>query len=204
MSTTTSMIPANDSKYFAQRFALWLGMVSMFMVFAGWTSAYIVRRAQSDWLQFDLPNQFYASTVVLLISSITMIGANHYYKNDQFSKFKFFLQATLVLGIVFAVLQYFGWKEMQSRGIFLGYEDSNPSGSFVYLISGAHWFHVLFGILLLLVAYIRATIIFKDPIRGLIKDLSPQKGIRMDLLSTYWHFVDILWVYLLLFLIINK
>ncbi len=198
------MITPTSNKIFAQKFALWLGMVSMFMMFAGWTSAYIVRRAQSDWLQFNLPQQFYISSVVILISSVTMILAHYYYKNDEIKRFKTFLGLTLILGIAFAILQYSGWQEMQARGIFLGNENSNPSGSFVYLISGAHWLHVLFGLLLLLIAYIRSAIIFRNPARVLEKEISPQRGIRMDLLSTYWHFVDVLWLYLLLFFTINQ
>ena len=198
------MISPQPKKYFAQRFALWLSMCSMFMIFAGLTSALLVRRAQKDWLQFDLPLEFYLSTLVIIISSVTMVFANHHYKNDNYQIFRRFLTATFLLGLAFCVLQYFGWQTMTNRGIPLGGETSNPSGSFLYVITGAHLAHLLGGLLFLAIALVRATYVFKDPSNSLVKNINPSKGIRMDLLSTYWHFVDVLWIYLFLFFIINN
>lgn len=196
--------PPQPQKYFAQRFALWIAMCSMFMIFAGWTSAMLVRRAQKDWLQFDLPVSFYISTLVILLSSITMIVANHHYKNDEYKKFRQYFGLTFILGIVFTILQFVGWSKMKSMGIPLGGESSNPAGSFVYIISYGHLAHLIGGLIFLGIALIRSTYIFKDPTNSLVKNINPTKGIRMDLLSTYWHFVDVLWIYLFLFFLINK
>jgi len=200
----TEMIPPQPKKFFAQRFALWLGMISMFMAFAGFTSAYIVRRAQSDWLEFNLPLLFFISTAVIIGSSITMIYAKHAYKNDEFSRFRQLLGLTFFLGILFAVLQFLGWQQMTSNNIPMGGVDANPAGSFVYIISGWHMVHLLGGLLFMAIALVRSFYIFKDPLRSLVKGIEPTKGIRMDLLSTYWHFVDVLWIYLLIFFLINK
>jgi len=200
----TEMIPPQPKKFFAQRFALWLGMISMFMAFAGFTSAYIVRRAQSDWLEFNLPLLFFISTAVIIGSSITMIYAKHAYKNDEFSRFRQLLGLTFFLGILFAVLQFLGWQQMTSNNIPMGGVDANPAGSFVYIISGWHMVHLLGGLLFMAIALFRSFYIFKDPLRSLVKGIEPTKGIRMDLLSTYWHFVDVLWIYLLIFFLINK
>lgn len=198
-------LPAPQPRqFFAQRFALWIGMCSMFMIFAGWTSAMLVRRAQSDWLQFDLPLAFTISTGVILLSSYTMVLANHHYKNDNYKKFRQFLCLTFVLGVSFTILQFMGWKTMTAIGVPLGGEGSNPSGSFVHLISRGHLVHLLGGLVFLLIAIVRSTYIFKNPSNNLVKGINPTKGIRMDLLSTYWHFVDVLWIYLFLFFLINK
>jgi len=196
--------PPLPKKYFAQRFALWIGLCSMFMIFAGWTSALLVRREQDDWLQFDLPIAFYISTAVILLSSITMVIANHHYKNDNYNHFRLFLAATFLLGIAFTILQYVGWGTMKSMGIPLGGEGSNPSGSFVYIITYGHIAHLIGGLFFLAIALVRSIYIFKNPSNSLIKNIDPTKGVRMDLLSTYWHFVGILWIYLFLFLLINK
>ncbi|MBX2846611.1 MAG: cytochrome c oxidase subunit 3 [Saprospiraceae bacterium] len=198
------MIPPQPKKFFAQRFALWLGMISMFMAFAGFTSAYIVRRAQSDWLEFNLPITFYISTAVIVLSSITMIYANHAYKHDQYDRFRNLLTLTFILGLGFAVLQYFGWQAMKDMKVFMGGEDANPAGSFVYIISGWHMLHLAGGLFLMAIALYRSFFVFKDPATSIVKNIEPNKGIRMDLLSTYWHFVDVLWIYLLIFFLINK
>lgn len=198
------ILPPQPKKFFAQRFALWLGMISMFMAFAGFTSAYIVRRAQSDWLEFNLPILFYISTAVIIASSITMIYANHAYKNDAYPRFRQLLTITFVLGITFAILQWFGWQQMTANKIPMGGEDANPAGSFVYIISGWHMVHLLGGLFFMAIALFRSLTIFKDPANSLVKGIEPTRGIRMDLLSTYWHFVDVLWIYLLIFFLINK
>lgn len=200
----TVMISPQPKKYFAQRFALWLALCSMFMIFAGLTSAWLVRRAQDDWLEFTMPSEFYISTVVIILSSITMVLANHHYKNDNYKTFRFFLGTTFVLGIAFTVLQIMGWNTLDARGIPLGGEDSNVAGSFVHLISRIHLLHLFGGLFFLAIALIRAMFIFRNPANSLEKNINPTKGVRMDLLSTYWHFVDVLWVYLFLFFIINK
>ncbi len=198
------MTSPQPQKYFAQRFALWLALCAMFMMFAGWTSALLVRRAQSGWLEFNMPKEFYMSTLVIIVSSITMIIANHQYKNDNYKSFRRFLALTFFLGMVFSVLQYLGWQSLDARGIPMGGENANVSGSFVHLISRAHLLHLLGGLFFMFIALIRAMYIFKNPANSLQKNINPTKGIRMDLLSTYWHFVDVLWIYLFLFFMINK
>ncbi len=197
--------PPQPKKYFAQRFALWLGMVAMFMTFAGITSAYIVRQAQSDWLEIrNLPIAFFISTALIVLSSVTMILANNAYKKDHYNTFRLFLVSTFILGALFALFQVKGWQALNANNILLGGRDANPAGSFIYLLSGLHLLHLVMGLFFMLIAIIRSTYVFKNPAIGAVKEFAPQKGIRMDLLSTFWHFVDILWIYLLIFLLINK
>lgn len=204
MATIETNILPFPKKYFAQRFALWIGLTAIFMAFAGLTSAYIVRRADSDWLEFSMPSFFYISTVVILLSSVSLMFANHHYRKDNFKQFRFFLIGTFVLGIVFSICQYLGWQQMSNIGANIIGENATSSASFVGVISGFHVIHVLGGLLFLLIAVVRSFYIFKNPATVLVKEYQPAKGIRMDLLSTYWHFVDVLWVYLFIFFIVNK
>lgn len=204
MTDTVRILP-QSKKYFAQRFALWVGLCSLFMAFAGLTSSYIIRRAQPDWLQFDMPLEFYISTVAVILSSVTISVSHHFYKKDEFNRFRLFLVLTFLLGIVFAFFQFKGWESLSENGINMFGKGATISGSFLGVISGWHLIHVIGGLFFLLIAIVRSFIIFrKDPTRALLKDIQPSKGIRMDLLTTYWHFVDVLWVYLIIFFIVNK
>ena len=203
MATLNTILPT-PKKYFAQRFALWVGLCAMFMAFAGLTSAYIVRRADSDWLEFQLPAYFYISTAVIILSSVCLVFANHHYKQDNFKQFRLLLISTFVLGIAFSVLQFLGWQQMEANGIGIVGEDTTISGSFLGVISGIHLIHLFGGLLFLFIAIIRSFFIFKNPSNVLVREHQPTKGVRMDLLGTYWHFVDVLWVYLFIFFIINK
>lgn len=198
-------LTSQPKKYFAQRFALWIALCSMFMAFGGLTSAMIVRRAQSDWLQFDLPSFFYISTFLVVLSSVTLILAHKNYNKDNFNKFRLFLITTFCLGVLFAVCQVKAWYQIEEIGVKIFGRGAVVSGSFMGVISWWHLLHLAGGLFFMLIAIIRSLYIFKqDPTRALLKDINPQKGIRMDLLSTYWHFVGILWVYLFLFFIVNK
>lgn len=198
------IIPPQPKKYFAQKFALWVALCAIFMAFAGLTSALIVRRAHTDWLEFNMPSMFYISTVVIILSSVCLFIAHHHYRKDNFKKFRFFLIATFILGILFSILQLKGWKQIYEMGVPMFGDGAVVSGSFVGVISGWHLLHLFGGLFFLLIAIVRSFFIFRDPSRVLIKEIQPAKGIRMDLLGTYWHFVDVLWVYLFIFFIVNK
>lgn len=172
------------------KFALWAGCASILMMFAAFTSAYIVRHAQGNWLEFRLPDIFFVSTALILMSSLTLHGAFRAFSKGAESKYKMLLLATFGLGIGFIISQYYGWLAMRDIGIFL---DGNPSGSFVYVISGVHAAHVLGGIGALALALYHAFL--------LRFQVTPTRKLRLELTLTYWHFVDFLWIYLLFFLL---
>lgn len=176
------------------KFILWLFMVSISMIFAAFTSAYIVRRGDGNWLIFELPQLFWISTAVIVLSSITMHIAYLSAKKDNLSTMRISLIITTLLGIVFMVTQYLGWQELQSNGIFLGGKDSNPAGSFVYVISGVHAFHVVSGVVFLIITLIQ----------GLRYKIHSKQMITMSLCTSYWHYLDILWVYLFVFMLIIR
>lgn len=184
----------NKNKIHPQVFALYLAMASITMMFIALTSAYIVRQGAGNWLLFKLPNWFLYSTVAIILSSVTLYFSHKSYVQQQNKTvYQLGLLATLILGFVFIGLQYSGWTQMTSWGIEL---TGNPSGSFVYVLSGLHAAHVLGGIAALIIALIHSVTLpfeFKD-----------YRKRRFDLTSQYWHFVGVLWVYLLIFLIIQQ
>lgn len=183
-----------------KKFALWVAIASMTMFFAAFTSAYLVRRAGGNWELFKLPDIFGISTIVIIFSSITLYWAKVSLYRDRHFSYKLALGLTLALGCLFLFLQYQGWLALQHIGVYL---DGNPSGSFLYLITGAHAVHLLGGILILLFALADALLNYSGAVKSLIYETNPGKKIRIDMINTYWHFVGILWIYLFIFFYIN-
>lgn len=180
------------SKIHPQKFALWAGIAGMVMLFAGFTSAYIVRQAAGNWLEFQLPNLFFLSTVVILASSLSIQGSYHFFKKGNESLYKGLLLLTFFLGLIFIILQYQGWTQLMGLGVDLG---RNPSGDFVYVISGVHAAHVVGGLGTLLVAIGHSL--------GLKYRVTEKRKLRFELTLIYWHFVDFLWLYLIGFFLMQ-
>ncbi|HJW31410.1 MAG TPA: cytochrome c oxidase subunit 3, partial [Saprospiraceae bacterium] len=173
-------------------FALWVAMGGMVMMFGSLTSAYIVRHAAGNWLEFRIPNIFFVSTAVILLSSVTLHASYKAFQKGLGLQYRSFLLATLLLGIAFIILQYEGWLQLYKIGVAL---DGNPGGSFFYVISGIHAAHVTGGIFALTTAALHA---FSLPYRP-----TEKRRRRFQLVVHYWHFVDFLWLYLFLFLMIQ-
>ena len=170
------------------KFILWLFLVSIIMLFASQTSAYLVRRAEGNWLEFEMPRIFWYSTGVLLVSSLVMQWAYFAAKKDQFKQLKIAISITFALGLAFLWMQFEGWKELVAMNVyFVG----NPSGSFFYVFTGLHGFHIISGLIVLMTAWTAA---FKLNVHS--KNLR-----RIQICATYWHFLDLLWLYLFVFLL---
>ncbi len=173
---------------------LWIGIGSIIMAFAGLTSGYVVSRttlvANEQWLTFELPSAFISSTIAILLSSTVLWWGISQIKKGNVSALKVSLGITLVLGVVFAFLQVQGWKELIDEEIYFAGAGSNPAGSWVYAISVFHLLHLGGGIIALVIT------LFKS-LRGAY---SAEDFHGVSLLSIYWHFVDLLWVYLYVFL----
>lgn len=171
------------------KFALWVAMASILMMFAGFTSAYIVKRSDSNWLEFKLPPIFWASTVAILLSSLTIHLAGKSFKARQMKQYRLLMTSTVILGLLFTILQWFGFNYLQDHGVKLIGNNSNPAGSFLGVITGVHMLHVLGGVVVLLVmfyrAYNRRTINYSS--------------VSLEVVTTYWHFVDAIWIYLFIF-----
>ncbi len=173
------------------KFTLWVGLASIVMMFAGFTSAYIVKRNQVNWVTFELPTMFWYSTVVIIASSITLWLAQKAFVVRQMPRYRSLIVATLVLGVLFIVMQIIGFTQLWANGITL---QKNVSFSFLYVIVGLHGLHVIGGIIALLILFAKA---FSKKTRSY--NLVP-----VEVMSTYWHFVDFLWIYLLIFLLMIK
>jgi len=178
-----------------KKFLMWLFIATIILLFAGLTSAYLVRSTDGDWLKFDLPNTFLVSTAVIILSSITAQGAYWAAQNDNKKMLVGAMSATVLLGIAFLVLQYEGmFVDLFSQGVFLGGKYSNPAGSFVYVLSLVHGFHLITGLIYLL-------IVLYSSVRGKVNS---GNLLEIEVCTTYWHFLDLLWIYLFVFLQLNN
>lgn len=193
MSTIMIERKEDTDKIHPQKFGLWIGMGSIVMMFAGWTSAYLVRQAGGNWLEFKMPDVFFMSTIVILISSILLHLSYKAFLNENTVAYRGLLVFSLILGIAFVILQYQGWTALKEIGVTL---TENPSGSFIYVISGMHVLHVLGGIVALVVAVLHAFI--------LPHKVTKKRKLRFEMTYTYWHFVDFLWLYLIIFFIFQQ
>ncbi len=183
----------NQSYISPQKLLLWVGIGSIVMMFGAFTSAYVVRRAAGNWYEFKIPDIFFLNTLVILISSLTIQLSYRAFKNGLEKRYKALLVTTLVLGLAFIVLQYQGWLAMNDIGATF---TINPSSSFIYVISGVHAAHVLGGIGALLVAMAHAWYLPFKP--------TQRRKQRFELVVQYWHFVDLLWVYLIIFFVMQS
>jgi cytochrome c oxidase subunit III len=174
-----------------KKFGLWLFLVSVVMIFAALTSAYIVRQADGDWLYFQLPDLFWYTSGVIIVSSITMHWALISARKDNLETVKIAIGLTSLLGLLFLIGQFYGWSDLVKNSVyFVG----NPSGSFVYVITGLHGVHLVSGVIVLLIVLI-ATLRYKVH----SKNLS-----LIEMCATYWHFLGGLWLYLFIFLLLNR
>jgi cytochrome c oxidase subunit III len=179
-----------------QRFALWIGMASLTMLFAALTSAYIVRHEAGNWVEFEIPRPFFISAIVLFISSLTIWWTVKSFKDANLTNYRLALSLTFTLSLAFCASQYIGWLSLQDIGIYI---EGNPSGSFLYVISFIHVIHIAVGMLLLLGTFLRSFLVFNNYNNWVNWHKDSNKSIRIELLATYWHFVDFLWLYLLAF-----
>jgi cytochrome c oxidase subunit 3 len=169
---------------------LWVGIISITMMFAGLTSGYVVRADNGNWLIFNLPNAFYLSTAVIITSSITLFFALQMAKKDNKKGTILGLLVTFVLGLVFTYSQFVGYGELMDKHIFFAGKSANASGSFLYVLTFMHLLHLFAGLIVVLIT-------LKNSIKG---RYTSQNTLGLELCSIYWHFLDILWVYLFLFL----
>ena len=179
------------NKIHPHKFTLWVGIGSIVMMFAGLTSAYIVKRNQANWQTFEIPLAFWYSTVLILISSLTLQLSAKAFKERAMKNYRMLMLITLTLGVLFIVTQYFGFKSFWNAGMTL---QANVSFSFLYVIVGLHALHVIGGVIALMAMSLKA---FSTKKRN-------YSVVPIELICTYWHFVDVLWVYLLIFLVMIK
>lgn len=206
MVDSTVQNPEQRRKIHPHKFAMWIGMGSITMMFAGLTSAYMVREGQGNWRYYSLPGVFWVSTAIIILSSITMFLGVRAFKKRRMHEYRLLISITLILGILFAILQFIGFyllahqlQAVRINGQVLSeataiHVNGNPSESFLYIIAGLHLVHVIGGVIALLVVFYRA---FNSRIK--VYNVT-----GLEIVSAYWHFVDILWIYLFMFFLVNQ
>jgi len=187
-------IEQDKSNLKAKKFLMWLFVISSFMLFAALTSGYIVYTAGSPerGLKMLLPDAFMYSTAVIVLSSFTMHLAYQSAKHLKFAREKLYLILTILLGAIFFALQLMAWRMLIEQGVY--FVNFNASQSFVYVFTGAHLVHIFAGILMLIKA-----------LSGVMKNIPQTRNLfRLEVTSIFWHFLDILWIYLYVFLLLNQ
>lgn len=177
-----------------------LVLASITSLFIGFSGAYLYNRIQEGAQAIQLPSLFYLNTLVLVGSSLTLRHAKKAYRLDNTERYQLMLAATLGLSILFIIAQLFAWRQLQQSNIFV---DGGNMGSYLYVISGLHFTHVIAGIPFLGFFLYSAIKKMKEPVSVLVYFSDPDKKRKLDILTIYWHFLDILWVYLVLFFLVN-
>ncbi|MGC1516659.1 MAG: cytochrome c oxidase subunit 3 [Maribacter sp.] len=186
---------AQEKNARAKKMMLWFGIASLIMGFAGWTSAYIVSSSREDWTStIDLPKAFFYSTVVIIMSSLSYIMARTSVKEGRPRKTTLWLWVTLALGLLFIVLQFTGFSQMVAEGYYFTGPTSSIKISYIFLIAMVHIVHVAAGMISLLV-------VLYNQSKG---KYSKENYLGLSLGATFWHFLDLLWLYLVLFMTFVK
>lgn len=177
-------------KIHPHKFTMWIAIGSIIMMFAGLTSAYIVKSNQAGWSEIEMPAVFWYSTAAILLSSLTIQMALRSFKQREMMSYRRLVAITFVLGSVFVTLQIVGFQQLWNSGI--QFKGTAGAGQFLYVIFGLHALHVLGGVVALLVMFVKAFF-------GQIKTYS---STGVEVAATYWHFVDFLWLYILIFFLL--
>jgi len=183
------IVSIQQKKIHPHKFTMWVAIGSILMMFAGLTSAFIVKSNQTGWTPVVMPKIFWISAAAIVLSSITVQMALRSFRQREMNQYRLLIGLTCILGIVFVLLQWAGFQQLWAQKIsFKG----SGAGQFLYVIFGLHALHVIGGVVALMVMFIKAFV-------GKIKLYS---SVPVEVVATYWHFVDILWIYLLVFFLL--
>ena len=176
---------------------------SLTMLFLALTAAFVYSRVQNgvNMPEINFPPIFLVNTLILLGSSATLQWAKKCYLQDETANYQKALLYTIVLSFLFMISQYFAWSSLFASNIFI---DTNLSASYLYAISILHFLHVIAGLPFLILFLLTARKRMKEPVSVLVYFSDPAKRLKLRLLTIYWHFLDALWIYLVLFFLINK
>ena len=177
----------------AKKMMLWVGMISMSMTFAGLTSAYVVSSTRADWLSnFDLPNAFTISTLLIALSSLTLYLAKYSLNNKK--KTISFILITLGLALLFVYFQFKGFGEIIDQGYYFTGAESSITTSFLYVLILLHLVHLFSGLIVLIVVFYKLQ-------KG---RYSGSNTLGFELAHLFWHFLGLLWIYLYLFILLYR
>jgi cytochrome c oxidase subunit 3 len=180
-----------DIKHKTAKPLLWISIVSIVMLFSGWTSAVIVSKGGApDWLNINLPSAFTYSTLIIILSSLFFHLGLIAIKKDNKTQLKGLVLLTLLCGIAFIISQFLGWQSLYNNGIVATGSESTNASSFLYLITAFHVLHLLAGIISLIVV----------SVKSFLGKYNSTKYLGVELSLIYWHFLGALWIYLFFFL----
>lgn len=180
----------NERKSQSYKLILWFAMISMVMMFAGLTSAYVVSSSRADWIKdFQMPSAFFASTLVIILSSVTFLFARKAIKQGNRNATTQWLLLTLLLSLGFVVLQFVGFSQIIATGYYFTGKGSTITTSFLYIIALLHMVHLFGGLIAL------GIIIYNH--FKLKYNAAQTLGIELG--EMFWHFLGILWILLFLF-----
>jgi cytochrome c oxidase subunit 3 len=188
---TADIVSTQKNKIHPHKFTLWVAIASILMMFAGLTSAFIVKSNLVGWRDIQMPKIFWVSTVVIVVSSLLIQMALRAFRQREMKNYRLLMGLTVLAGIAFVVLQWLGFRELWEQQN-ITFKGVSVAGQFLYVIFGLHALHVIGGVVAL-------TVLFAKAFLGKMKVYS---SIPVEVAATYWHFVDILWIYLLVFFIV--
>ncbi len=204
MSINRDMGENNQTESFVfhpKNILLFLTLAGLSMLFLSLSFAYVYTRSLSKLPPLQLPWLCYVNTLVLLGSSYSLWQSKKAYLEDRTDKYQVNLYITILLSLIFLVLQVIAWYSLFSKNIMI---QTDNSAGYLYVISGLHFFHVVAGLPFLFYFIIQARKYMIEPVSVLVYFSDPHKRLNLRLISIYWHFLDILWIYLMIFFFINK
>jgi cytochrome c oxidase subunit 3 len=177
------------------RLTLWIVIAAIFMMFSALVAAYIMLSSGEKWPPIVMPRLLWLSTGLIVLSSLTFEAARRSLKKGSDKRYSFWLLLTLGLGLGFIASQLFAWRNLVGQRIYLA---SNNHSSFFYLLTGVHALHLLGGILAL------SYLLLRTRSRRPNVDAEMKRQASANIVSVYWHFMDGLWVFLFLLLLLWK
>ncbi|MDO1448813.1 cytochrome c oxidase subunit 3 [Rhodocytophaga aerolata] len=179
------------------KFMMGVSIIGIILLFVSLSFLYLLRKSSPDWHNFKLPAIFWLSTAIILASSGSLYVAVQSFKRDKFIAYKWLIGLTLLLGVSFILTQIVGWKQLFNTGVYM---HNNIAGAFLYTLSGLHILHILGGIIYLGVTFSHALkrVTYVD---SFVYSVNPPTQLKLQMVSIYWHFIDILWIYLFVFLL---
>jgi cytochrome c oxidase subunit 3 len=191
-STMTDLLIKRKDPY---QFMLYLALIGSGLMFLFLSVSYFLLQGGPRWDYFKMPKAFWGSTVLITSSSVTLQLAKTAFFKDNFLAYRSYIGITLLLGSLFLLMQFSGWQALQAQGVFM---QKSTAGAFLYIISGFHAVHIVVGILLLLITFLKA-IQRNSYVDSFVYSVNPPNQLRLRMIAVYWHFVDVVWVYLFLF-----
>lgn len=180
---------------------LYLAMLGSSLIFIFMLTAYTTSKPEGGQLEtLGFPKAFVISSFIIMVSSYTISLILKAFKDDNLKKLRDYLGYTLLLGIAFTISQYIGGRQLMISGIYM---DGEPAGAYLYVISGLHIFHLLVGLFFVGYLYFRVSKIAKDPIKSLIMVTNPYEKLKLEMVSTYWHYMDVLWILLFFYFFLS-